>query len=153
MALVAGAKAIGADFQNLEVQMDEETAAGTTTSGTYTATLTGGTTCALTFTAPPSGKIIIHNVAQLDNSSTQTSLCSWQLRTGTTIGAGTVIIDASDDRTIRQIGTNEARFGDSYLVTGLTGGSDYNVQQMFRGSGGTTATFSRKVLIIVPCIA
>lgn len=153
MALVAGAKAIGADFQNLEVQMDDELAAGTTTSATYTATITGGTTCVVTFTAPPSGKVIIMNNSQLDNSGAQTSLCAWEVRTGTSVGAGSVQVSASDDRALRLVGTSETQIGDSCLVTNLDPGSDYHVRQMFRGSGGTTATFSRKRLLVVPCIA
>lgn len=153
MSLVAGAKAKGSDFQNLEAKTDVQTAAGTTTSGTYTRTFTGATACSVVFTAPPSGKVLIMNNSQLDNSSTQTSLISWELRTGTTVGSGSVITGASDDRALRSIGTNEIQIGDSYLVTGLQPGADYNVEQQIRGSGGTTATFSRRRLIVQPCIA
>src|SRR6188474_3550933 len=41
---------------------------GTTTSGTYTATLSGGTTCSFTFVAPGSGSVIVNNNCNVANS-------------------------------------------------------------------------------------
>lgn len=128
-----------------------QTTTGTTTSGSYTATFTGGTAGSMSFTAPQSGKILILNNAQLSNSSgVQTTLLSWELREGSVIGSGTVVTAASDDRALRVEGTSNMQMGDSTLITGLTAGASYNVRQMIRGSGGTTASASRKRIIVIP---
>lgn len=130
---------------------DVELNSGTTTSATYTATITGGTPCIVTFTAPQSGIVLVCNNSQLTNSSsTQTSLTSWELREGSTPGSGAIVVSASDDRALRHVGSTDFQAGDSTLVTGLTAGATYHVRQMFRGSGGTTATFSRKRVIVLP---
>lgn len=129
----------------------EETALGTTTSASYTATLTGGTACSFTFVAPTSGVVEVVNTAQVDNSSTaQTSLMSFEIRTGSSVGSGTVMFAASDDDALRNLGTNEVQMTFARIVDGLTGGATYNIRQMFRGSGGTTATFIRKRLAVIP---
>lgn len=129
----------------------EQATAGTTTSASYVETLTGGTACAFTFIAPPSGKVLAVNTGQLDNSSTaQTSLMSFVIRTGGTIGSGSTFFAASDDDALRNIGTNESQYSHVRVIEGLTPGDTYNIRQAFRGSGGTIATFSRKRLAVIP---
>lgn len=125
--------------------------AGTTSSTSYTSTLTSGTACGVAFVAPTSGKVLVHNSALLDHSTTGTSWCSWILRTGASIGSGSTALglSASDSRAIKHIGTSESRQGDTYLITGLTPGASYNIVQQFRTTGAT-ATFSDKVLSVTP---
>lgn len=129
-------------------EISEQVTQGTTTSTSFTATLTGGTACSVVFTAPLSGKVLIKNASLVSNSSTSSSLCSWRLGTGSTPGGGIEVLPASDNRSVRVQGTNVIRGSDEYLVTGLTPGATYNVQQMFRVIGNT-GTFSSKVLIVV----
>ncbi len=155
MAFAAGHR-LTADLLNdtfPESVTDTETTAGTTTSVSYTATLTSGTACGLVFTAPKSGKVLVLNTAQIDcSSSAQTSLMSFAIRSGSSIGSGTVFLAASDDDAVRNLGTNEIQVTHAVEVTGLTAGSTYNAQQAFRVSGGATATYARKRLAVIPVV-
>src|SRR5690349_24065407 len=110
---------------------------GTTTSLSYTGTLTGGTRCGLTFKTLDSGMVIISNVSVIKNSTAGRSLCAWELRTGATIGSGTLITPASDATSLMAIGTNESTGARAELLTGLTPNTSYNLVQVFRSSSGT----------------
>ena len=122
---------------------------GTTTSGTYTPTLTSGTTCSLVFTAPSTGKVVIHNVLESLNSGTGWTKCTIEVRTGNVIGSGTAIVAANDDDSHGTTGNNSVRAGVTKLVSGLTPGTQYNVRQLFKIQSGT-GTFLRKELIVEP---
>lgn len=123
---------------------------GSTTSTTYTATLTGGTACGTAFVAPPSGKVIVHNSGFIDNSSTGRSYMTFRIRTGGTVGSGTDVVAAVDDNAVTCLGTDDLTAGRAIHVTGLTPGTTYNCQQLFKASAGTTASFSWKHLIVAP---
>lgn len=126
---------------------DTENTAGTTTSGAYTSTLTGGTTCQVVFTAPASGMVLISNSCDLKNSGAAVSLCSIQVRAGGTPGAGTIFLAASDNEAL--FANAEVSATRTKLLTGLTPGSIYNVEQLFVVGGGT-GTFALKQLSVVP---
>jgi hypothetical protein len=142
-----GAFVLAADFPASVV--DSQNATGTTTSTTFTATLSGGLACGVTFTAPTSGKIVVHNYSLIQNSGANDTACGWVLRTGSTVGAGTVVTAASDIRSLRHKLTTQVLFGAAHMVTGLTAGAVYNVQQAFRCDAGT-GTFAAKELSVVP---
>lgn len=148
MAVSAGQRVTGLMFG--EAKQDVQDTAGTTTSAAYVETLTGGTACSFTFVAPLSGKVLVVNTGQLDNSGAQTSLMSFVIRNGSVVGSGTTFFAATDDDALRNIGTNESEYSHARMVEGLTPGATYNIRQAFRGSGGTTATFSRKRLVVSP---
>lgn len=149
MAITAGQRITPLAFG--EAKSDTQTTAGTTTSGSYVETLTGGTACGLTFVAPLSGSVMVHNTTQIDNStSVQTSLMSFVIREGSSIGSGTEFQAASDDDAVRNLGGNEIQVTQSVMVTGLTPGDTYNIRQAFRVSGGATATYARKRLAVIP---
>lgn len=133
-----------------ESMNDEQTTVGTTTSASYVETLTSGTPCSGVFTAPKSGKVLVVNTANLDNSGVQTTLMSFVIRSGSTIGSGTVFRAASDDDALRNVGTDDTQGTHAIEVTGLTPGAIYNIRQAYRGSGGTNATYSRKRLAVIP---
>lgn len=129
-----------------------QAASGTTTSTTFTATLTGGTTCSTTFVAPPSGRVMVHNTANLSNSTTSGVLMGFEIRTGAVVGSGTVVVAADDDEA--NSGSGVASVGRRSTVTtpilsGLTPGATYNIRQMFRVSAGT-GTFLSKRITVVP---
>lgn len=128
---------------------NDQNTSGTTGSTSYTATLTGGTACAVTFVAPTSGVVLIMNVCQIDNDGANQTFAGFRVGTGSTAGAGTEVLAASDLRAIRHEGTNYVRSTSVYRLTGLTAGDTYNVQQQYRVSGGT-GTFSNKSLIVAP---
>lgn len=128
---------------------DNENTSGTTTSTSFTATLTGGTACEATFVAPTSGRVLIINTARCSNSTTETSTCGYALGTGSTPGTGETVA-ASATRAARVAGTNAVVSTFPDLVTGLTAGSTYWVQQKFAVSGSSTGTFDIKALIVIP---
>lgn len=128
---------------------DAQGTSGTTTSTTFTPTLTGGTACGLTFVAPTSGKVLVTNASRLTNSGANESYCGWALRTGGTIGSGSSVFGSADARSVLHNGTTFARKGADFLVTGLTAGSTYNIQQEFRVSAGT-GSFANKDLAVTP---
>jgi len=130
-------------------QVDTQNTAGTTTSTTFTATLTGGTACGTTFIAPPSGRVLIFNNLAMLNSGANFCLCGVQVRAGGSIGSGTIAYAVSDNDAVTTGGTTEFGLCRVSLVTGLTAGSTYNVQQLFRVTAGT-GTFERKHLVAQP---
>lgn len=117
---------------------------GTTTSGVYTATLTGATTASLTFIATASGKVIIHNNANCKNSGSSPSLCTIEVRAGAVVGSGTVVLAAGNEDAV--FSSSEISSGRTTMITGLTAGSTYNVRQLFAVVGGT-GTFGKRNLI------
>lgn len=126
---------------------DTQNTFGTTTSTSYTATLTGGTACGLAFVAPASGKVLIHNVCDIKNSGAGYCSCAIELRTGGTIGSGTVVTSPGFDNNILQTGTAQVRCMVTEPVSGLTAGATYNVRQLYLVQSGT-GTFSNKKLIV-----
>lgn len=153
MAVVAGEFATASRIMD-ELGMsvsDTQLTSGTTTSTTYTATLTGGTACGVAFTAPASGVVIIINNGWSNNgsSASQAASTSIQIRTGASVGSGTIVLAASDDNSIAIWGVNATSGSWANRVTGLTAGNSYNIQQLFRVTGGgVTGSFLRKHLIV-----
>lgn len=113
----------------------------TSTSTGYTAT--GGTSVGRAFTVPPSGDVLINYAGRMSNSgSTASTYITIQIRTGSTIGSGTVVLAASDTQAIDHAGSISDRNGAAYLFSG-TVGSAYNVQLLHKVEAGT-GTFSQR---------
>lgn len=122
---------------------------GTVTSGTYTGTRTGtANVVGVTFKAPQSGVVRIDWASGIFNSSAANyTLCSIEVRTGTTIGSGTIVLAASDNYALQASIATEIKIADWYMLSGLTPRADYNVRLMYRVFAGT-GTFNRpKVLV------
>jgi hypothetical protein len=112
-----------------------------TSSTTYVA-LSGDP--GLAFTAPVSGQIWV-NISSALSAATDdgvTARASWQIRTGTTIGSGTIVAAASDNDSIAQTGIRSGEYGRERIATGLTGGTTYNVQMLYKGDG--SVNFQRR---------
>lgn len=121
---------------------------GTTSSGTFTNVLTGGTTCSLTFVAPVSGTVDIYNSGQVGNNTAgQSSICAHEVRAGAVVGSGAVVQAAAIENGI--LAGSTARFTVVTPVTGLVSGATYNVQLFFVVTGGT-GTFANKRLSVRP---
>lgn len=134
-----------------ETMQSVQTTTGTTTSLSYTETLSGGTACSGTFDAPQSGIVLVVNTAHItNNSSVQTTLMSYVIRTGSSVGSGSTVFSASDDDALRHVGTDDVQMSHVRAITGLTPGDTYNIRQAFRTSGGSTGTYTRKRLTVVP---
>lgn len=154
MTLRAGAKAVGADFQNLEVKTHAPLDSGTTTSTTFTTTRTGGTSpVGVAFTGPPSGKVMIHFAVGIINTLANPCLVTFQVLSGSVIGSGTPISGASDSRSIQSALTTEMQAGRGEMVDSLASGASYNVSLVFRRLTGGTFTANRVSVTVVPCIA
>jgi len=125
---------------------------GTTTSTVYTSTLTSGTACGVAFVAPPSGIVLILNNLALYDSVADFSFCSIRVRTGGTVGSGTDVLAVSDIEAVyHKLTTDMVMSKQRLLTTGLTAGSTYNVQQLFKVASGT-GTFYNKRLVVAPQI-
>lgn len=127
----------------------DQNTAGTTTSTSFTATLTGGTACSTTFVAPDSGMVRIHLASNMVNSGSNNTFMGYEIREGAAVGSGTVVQAAAVPRYIAHTGTSAAQIGGSFICTGLTAGATYNVRQMF-GVGAGTGTFADKTLSVEP---
>lgn len=131
--------------------VDTQNTIGTTTATTHSATLTGGTACGVAFTAPASGKINITNTCEAFNSGSGFANCSYEIRTGASIGSGTIVTAVSFDHATQNTGTSPVRASVTQPWTGLTPSLSYNVRQMFRVNSGT-GTFLRKQLAVAPLL-
>ena len=121
---------------------------GTSGSTVYTATLASGTTASVAFTAPPSGKVIVHNMCASFTSTTAFIHMAFEVRTGASIGSGSVFLAADDSFSARHQ-TNVQTFSvqRSKLVTGLTPGSSYHVRQMFKVSTGSGSWYDKEIIV------
>lgn len=143
--VVAGGKVQATSAQSAS---DTQLTNGTTGSTTFTATLTGGTACGLTFVAPPSGVVFVTNRCGQFNT-TDFSICGFQIRAGGSIGSGTIFQAVDDDHSLISKAANLEQRGDRWRVAGLTPGSTYNAQGLYRVVSGT-GNFQRKHLAVEP---
>jgi hypothetical protein len=128
----------------------------TTTSITYVPGTTNGTS----FTAPPSGIVIVTASGGLGTSHASLGEGSWlsyHVRNGGTVGSGTDVVVGHDDRSAKMTAQSTAA-GFKYVpamvrrrVTGLASGGTYNVVSVFRNSnaagGGTAAVIDRHIMV------
>jgi hypothetical protein len=120
----------------------------------------GGTfqNCAVVFTAPVSGRVLILWNTVLDKPSEVANVAymSPAVRTGNVIGSGTVVLAAADNNSRRasrsEIGVDEGgarnRSGCSYLLSGLTAGNEYNCRLEHRVTSTNAEAFHRALQII-----
>lgn len=131
----------------------EVAASGSTTSTTYTATLTGSTTPQRAFVANQAGKVLIHWSAYMTHSIAN-GFCymSFEIRDGASLGAGSVVVAASDTNAIINrvsgAGSDDAQYGSSKLITGLTPGNSYNIQGLYKlVTAGTLTVVARRIIV------
>lgn len=93
--------------------------------------------------------IITNNCLISNGSTTATSWCTIRVRTGNVVGSGSDVLAASDNEAIQVDGITPLRAGTSRLLSGLTAGSLYNVQQLFKVDANT-GTFAAKNVSVQP---
>jgi hypothetical protein len=104
--------------------------------------------CGVAFTACTTGRAWIAYNASVDNdTAAQSTLCTPVVRTGSTIGSGTVVRAASDVDALAGAGTDGIHIGGNVLQTGLTPGVTYNVRLEHRVTGGIGTLLRRSVLV------
>lgn len=153
MTLLAGQKLHASDV-NLPAAESFQTDSGTVAGATYTGTRTGSSNVAgYSFTAPNSGNIMVFWGAGISVTS-QFALMAFEIRTGSTIGSGTLVQAASDNIQCQGTATAETTSSNSKLVTGLSAGSVYNIRAMYRTqAGGVTGTYNRPHIAHIPALA
>lgn len=150
MTYTAGRKLRASDL-NLTAVSAVDPTSRTTTSATYTTTVSAANICGVAFTAPPSGKVLLLYLAYQVNSGVGYTLTTPEVRSGSTVGSGTVLLVAHDDRCIQNTGTSPQRLSGSYLLSGLTAASLYNVALNHLVQSGT-GTFLRREVTVVPLL-
>ena len=125
----------------------------TTSSSTYGA---GSPVVGHTFTAPPSGVILVGLSAYFAQTNVgNEAIVSFRIGTSTTIGGGTETLGPSGDRSLvcgmAVVASGPARLQASRLfpVTGLVPGGTYNIQVMFATSpAGVCQIFNREIFVL-----
>ncbi len=126
------------------------------TTSVVTTTSTSPTSCGNaggsgTFKGPKSGCVLVYVTAHCKIATAgQAVFVSYQLRTGSTVGSGTLIQDHDEDNSVLTFDTQYIRATVVSKVTGLTDGADYNIRQVFSSGAGATASVVRGNLLVVP---
>jgi hypothetical protein len=94
--------------------------------------------------------MVFWNAQILNSGAAGTTVVSFVIRTGGTVGSGTVVHAASDDDVVLCVGTDFQRSNASRMVPSLTPGDTYNVRLEHRVSSGT-GTALRRSVVIIPC--
>jgi hypothetical protein len=93
--------------------------------------------CAVVFVAATTGRALVRYAADLDSNGVVATHCGPHVRTGATIGSGSDVLPASQANSVRNVGTDNRRYGATVLLDSLTPGASYNVRLEHRVSGGT----------------
>lgn len=105
-----------------------------------------------TFVVPPSGAVrldwmVVCRTAVAGDPAT----CDVEVRTGATIGSGTVVRTPNVQDSARNYNTQFTTVGYSAFLTGLTAGATYNARMMYASFvAGTTCNFAQGRLMITP---
>ena len=116
---------------------------------THTAYSTNAPICGVAFTAPATGRGIMHIAAHFEGVTANICSFSGNIQTGSTLGSGTdTAFVATDNYMIRSSGVagQDMAGGVSRLVTGLTPGAQYNAVVQYKTTGGTGHVFSRVMI-------
>lgn len=116
----------------------------------------GATVVGTSFVAPASGKVIVPFTGYITNTiNTGATILSFEMKTGGTIGSGTLTGPAANsDRAIicgKAVNSGAPSLlsaGNTALYTGLTPGATYNVRMMHAVDLGTGSIFYRQIMVI-----
>lgn len=140
--LLADAAALATSFLSKaplgESQSVPDIVFGTTSSTSWTDTISGASPVTLAFTAPPSGKVMIHFKAAAKNSGSNFSGVNFRLS-----GAGTRAAVDGEQAFVQ--GNSEAVVTADNIVSGLTPGGVYTITMQHKVTGGT-GTFNYRRL-------
>ncbi|MGW6362096.1 hypothetical protein ACWFR5_44755 [Streptomyces sp. NPDC055092] len=122
------------------------TTTGTTTSTAYVETLTGSTgdPTTVTFTAPPSGAVLITVGAKVNSSAATACYASANVKNG-----ATTVLAAADARAAVTTGTSAFSASTQFQVTGLTVNTAYTATLAYKSAVTTsTATFTNRFITV-----
>lgn len=134
--------------------------AGTTTDENFASAsfIPGTVVVGTTFVAPSSGKVIVHFSGYLvSDVNANAVLLSFEMKTGGTIGSGTLVgAAANSDRAIacgRAVNSGAVALlnaGNWALYTGLTPGATYNVRTLHAADPGNTSHALYRQILVQP---
>lgn len=127
---------------------DSSVTDGSTTATSFTNTLTTTGIRGVAFTAGAlGGADVLWSMTGRNSTANAESQSSFEVRTGSTPGSGTVVwaADANTAAATLSNAANEGTFHSGIgTVTGLTAGGSYNVCIMYRTGGSGTAFYNRR---------
>ncbi len=115
----------------------------------------GSPVVGVAFTAPTTGRVWVHWQARFNPTSAVSAQVGFALRTGATLGVGTLIQDGLNENCLESPpvsgGGGRVQGGTSYLVTDLTPGTVYNVVVCHRMTAAGTGTVFARSIGVSPC--
>jgi hypothetical protein len=123
-----------------------QTFEGTTITSAVTTYTAGSPVCSATIVAPASGSLYATIGTRGANATAgQSALLTFEVRV--TSVAGAVVLAGSDDRAVQVASTANQASSFRYLVTGLTPGTTYYAQTLYRVGGGTGTWLGRQIIL------
>lgn len=120
------------------------TGSGSTTSATYVEALTGSTATTVSFTAPPSGTVLLTVGARISSSAATACYASVNVKNGTT-----TVLAAADTRAAIATGTSALSATTQFQVTGLVANTTYTATLAYKSAVTTsTATFTNRYITV-----
>ncbi|MET8172854.1 hypothetical protein [Streptomyces clavifer] len=107
------------------------------------------------FTAPTTGRVWVHWQSRFNPTSAIAVQVGFALRTDGVLGSGTLLQDGLNENCLESAnvsgGGGRVQGGSSYLLTGLTPGSVYNVVVCHRMTAAGTGTIFARSIGVAPC--
>lgn len=144
--LLAGTTILAQDTPRTMV-VDQETDELNITS---TAFIPGTAECSTTFTAPTTGRVLVHVYLATTGDGTDQCTLSFEIYEGSST-AGTLVRSAIDNNGVRAPNEIDVqRGGISAIVSQLTPGATHFIRTMHKVTGGTTIDIFHRRLIVEP---
>lgn len=145
-----------AAINNLDPVVASSNVLNTTSSTTLVA---GANPLGVVFVAPPSGKVVVHLSAHMEETINQELATVTDVtRTGGTIGSGTTVRAGTGDRAlicgdaVNAGAVARLQATRTSLLTGLTPGSTYNTRVEFQTTSPGACNVLYRELLIVPVV-
>ncbi len=148
-----------AAINNLATVRDDEVADEAAYSGA--AWIPGATPCAVAFTAPPSGAVMVHlKACFLSSINDKAVWIDSEVKTGAILGSGAVVSGGTANNndglvlggTVTSGVPLKLDAGTFKLITGLTPGNSYNARVMYATEVGGNITILYRQLVVVPVL-
>jgi len=127
---------------------------GSTTSTSFTNSLTTTTTRGVVFTAPASGTVLVSGGSSGRNSVGQFTFLDFEVRSGSTIGSGTILRATDDNGSVGFQSDSTNQQGQltfaNRVVSGLTPGATYHAVLAYRVNSTGAGTYNRRWINVVP---
>lgn len=147
--LIDGELVLSAGSQAVGTEDSSDTTQFSTAAGSYTTA--GGNVVGTSFRLPMMGRAVISITAQMTNNTANAiTFVTYEIREGSVIGSGTVVVAASDNNSIVFSGPANSFCTPSrvHIFNGTPAGQ-YNIRLLHKVNAGT-ALIERRALIVQP---